>query len=91
MSDDPVPYATPVSRAYSQSLGRQVFGVIVRTVGLLLAIYGGHELVTACVALLFSGYNQPTAILQGAFCVGVGLLLLLKGGRVVHLSYGRDD
>jgi hypothetical protein len=91
MSNDPLPYATPASKSYPESVGRQIFGVIVRTAGLLLAIYGAYELIAVAVLFLFSSYGQPTAFFQAAFCAAVGVLLLIRGGWVVNLSYKRDE
>ena len=91
MSNDPLPYATPVNKAYAQSVGRQIFGVVVRTAGLLLAIYGAYELIAVAVVFLFSSYGQPTAFFQAAFCAAVGVLLLLRGGWLINLSYKRDE
>ena len=55
---DPLPYATPAKEC-QRGFGRQVFGVIVRTVGLLMAIYGAYLLLVPAIDLI-AGRTEAT-------------------------------
>lgn len=86
--DPAIPYATP-ARA---SLGpRELFGVVVRTVGLILCLWGVYSFfyATAAVLLRFNpGYANPTTVLFGVAYLLAGLALL-KGDWIVNFAYGR--
>jgi hypothetical protein len=92
VSDDTLPYALP-ARQQNSTPARQVFGVIVRTVGLLLAVYGLYFLlvaVSAKVGLAYDGSLTPDVyFVYGVFWVGVGAALL-KCGWLLRFAYGRE-
>jgi hypothetical protein len=91
VSKDPLPYATPASRP-ATSTASQVFGVIVRTVGLLLAVYGLSFLLLAVIAKIGFAYEgslpPETYFVYAVFWLGVGAALM-KCGWLVRFAYGR--
>ncbi len=93
MSDDPLPYATPAQQ-HPRSLGRQAFGVIVRTTGLLLVVYSTPSLLTAALGLAGLPYEGSLPIenyaAEGAVYLALGTLLL-RGGWLVRFAYGREE
>ena len=94
MSEPTLPYATPAD-ASQLGTGRQVFGVIVRTIGVLLVLYGLHAFLTpayAWLGMVFdSGQLMPqNYAVEGAAATALGALLV-RGGWLVRLAYGRHD
>lgn len=86
---DPIPYATETRPALT---ARELFGVVVRTLGLLLMVWGLY-----CFAYVVimqatsrpSDANAPIAhALFAIFYCSAGIILL-KGGWIVHFAYGR--
>ena len=92
MSKDPLPYATPESRP-AASIASQIFGVIVRTVGLLLALYGLYMLLIAATAIIGMSYEgsltPETYAVHGVFWVGVGAALP-RCKWLLWFAYGRQ-
>ena len=94
MSDDPVPYATPVhpARDAERIRPRDVFGIIVRTTGFLIALYGSYLILWGLASL------PPTSPIHAdsrdyfisGFYMTFGGAALLRGGWVVFLAYGPD-
>ena len=91
VSDHTLPYAVPANQENSNPL-RHVFGVIVRTVGLLLAVYGLYFLliaVTGKIGLAYEGSVGPeTYFVYAVFWIAVGAALL-KCGWLLRFAYGR--
>ena len=86
---------------------REAFGVIVRTVGLLVFLYGTYGLVSAIAMKLSFGGAQVTvlgttiesmaaapmtsAIILGAVSLAIGLWLMLGAAAIVDRCYRRTD
>jgi hypothetical protein len=87
MSDEPIGYAT-VHRP--GGIGREIFGVVVRSFGLLLLLWGLYCLGFAAVSfgahLVQSEYSNIAFLTFGVLYVGVGLALL-KGEWLVRFAY----
>ena len=69
---------------------KELFGVIVRTFGLSMAIYGIWYLVYGIAqAASMSEETYPTGdfVISGAFCTAVGALFLLGAGKIVQIAY----
>ena len=82
-----IPYATPVRPALGP---RELFGVVVRTAGLILSLWGVYTFfyATAAVILRFNpSYANPTTVLFGVGYLLAGLALL-KGEWVLNFAYG---
>jgi hypothetical protein len=91
MSHDVLPYETPPH--FREPLGRAIFGVIVRTSGLLVALYGFYSLVYALGYALevvtSTRYSGGFAFaLFGAVFFAVGVALI-KGEWLVRFAYDR--
>jgi hypothetical protein len=90
VSKETLPYATPANRPPA-SMASQMFGVIVRTVGLLLAVYGLFNLaiaITATIGMTYEG--SPAAfVVYSVFWVGVGTALL-RCDWLLRFAYGRE-
>ncbi len=89
MSEPIIPYATVERRPLS---GRDLFGVVVRTIGVLLFLWGLYAAMYATAA----GANTPVVgqslasyWMFTAFAMGAGGALL-KGEWLVIFAYGRD-
>jgi hypothetical protein len=92
MSESILPYATPADATPRSSTGRTVFGVIVRTIGLLVTLYGIQLLLVILNLMLgitSKGRLADLHITEGGIALIVGLLLL-RGGWLVRLAYGRS-
>jgi hypothetical protein len=93
LSKDPLPYATPATPP-QQSAARQVFGVIVRSTGLVLALYGLYLLLAAVTSKLGMATDltlpEENYFVYGVFWMLVGASLI-KGGWLVRLAYGREE
>ena len=94
MNDQPLPYATPAP-ATPHPPRRQAFGVIVRTIGVLLVLYGIHALLTPVYAWSGMSYQGDGLMpenyaIEGATAAVLGALLI-RGGWLVRLAYGRND
>lgn len=88
MSDPVLPYEPPKPR----HLGRQIFGVIVRTVGLVVGIYGIYSVIFAAVSFEVSlsvPYANRTYALFGIIYLALGIALI-RGEWVVTFAYGRE-
>ena len=74
------------------SLGRQSFGVVVRTLGLLIALYGiycqGFSAVETTMTLA-ARYNPKAHAASGLAFLAFGILLL-RGEWIVRFAYGRE-
>jgi hypothetical protein len=84
-----LPYETPSKPGLKD---RDLFGVIVRTFGLGMTIWGGYTatwLAHASVAKTSLGTHPPADyLIYAAFLLIVGVALL-KGEWVVRFAYGR--
>ena len=90
MSEEVIPYA---SREVRSNVGREVFGVIVRTVGFLLTLYGVYCAVYFALLKVVSVPSPPSyphgwLIVFGVLYVVAGVVLL-KGEWIVRLAYGK--
>jgi hypothetical protein len=63
-----------------------IFGIIVRTTGLFLVVYGGWNL-EAAFYYLFAPGNAGAYCVYGAPTVLGGILLLLLGRFIVRICY----
>jgi hypothetical protein len=74
--------------------GKELFGVIVRTVGLTVAGYGAYSIVFG-VAALITGHvtSRPagTFVGWGIFYVAIGLPILRFAGCIVRFGYRSGD
>ena len=77
---------------------RDIFGIIVRTVGLFLFLYSIWNLAFGIVWVLgFWGRSHPDAAIAyftfGVPALIVGMLLMLRGRQIVRLCYleNKDD
>lgn len=92
MSDQPLPYASPSTDPAPQSTGRTIFGVIVRTIGLLVTLHAMRLLLVILNVMLGitpKGTLADLQITEGGIGVIVGVALL-RGGWLVRLAYGRS-
>ena len=75
--------------------GRELFGALTRFVGLLLAAYGLYYVGYEAVGMVIPGlpHRAPPGMgfAFGAIYAVIGLLLLLGGGLITRLAYGRDS
>ncbi|MBS0295199.1 MAG: hypothetical protein JSR45_02735 [Proteobacteria bacterium] len=70
--------------------GRELFGVFVRAIGLLLGLYGFAQLVLAGIGLSMHLDLGPTAILFGYAGVAIlGLALMRFAEVLVRFAYGK--
>lgn len=84
MTEPILPYATPSSRSFS----REIFGIVVRTTGLIFALYGVRDLLPALAAIISSGsFRDVPYAAYGCVEVAIGILVL-KGEWVVQFAYG---
>ena len=89
MSEQTLPYAIP-THTLPHSPGRAAFGVIVRTIGVLLILYGVQMLLVIVYQIL--GFNLQTFVslshlIEGVLALVLGVLLL-RGNWLVRLAYG---
>ena len=89
MSEPTIPYATPVRGG---TPARDVFGVIVRTVGLLLTLWGVYAAAYAVIVEVFNAYppdGQPkeSFVVFAAVWIMLGVALV-KGEWLVRFAYG---
>jgi hypothetical protein len=71
---------------------KDIFGIIVRTIGLLVVLYGLYTVwygVAAMVGLLNGIHSVAIYIIFGVFYVAFGLFLM-RGNWVTNFAYGRD-
>jgi hypothetical protein len=87
---EPIPYATPERRGLT---GRDLFGVVVRTAGLLMVVWGIYTIVYLfnIISLRARTDGQPpgTFLIVGALW-GVLGLALLRGEWLVRFAYGPE-
>lgn len=90
LTEPVIPYETPHDRRALTA--RDLFGVIVRTFGLMMVLWG---LYTLTYLVNVQAVNAPTRgqpvgsfLISAAFWL-VGGLVLLRGNWVVGFSYGR--
>lgn len=92
VNDQTLPYAVPATQQ-SPNLVRQIFGLIVRTLGLLLAVYGLSMLliaITAKIGMTYDGSLTPDAyFVHAVFWVGIGVALL-RCEWLLRFAYGRE-
>ena len=84
---DPIPYATVERRGIT---ARDLFGVVVRTIGLLLLMWGAYSILYVglmSLGMLNGGYSRANLISWGIMLVVVGAAFL-RGEWVVWLAYG---
>lgn len=70
---------------------RDIFGVVVRTIGLLIAIYGMYDWCWAIALLLrlvVGHFPFETHTIFGAMYFGFGVVML-RGSWIVSLAYGK--
>ena len=69
-----------------------IFGIIVRTTGLLLVVYGGWNL-EAAFYYLFAPGDAAVYFVYGAPTVFVGILLMVLGRFIARVCYlaNKDD
>ena len=92
MSESTIPYATPAQGTTAATAGRDLFGVAVRTVGLLLILWGVYAAANAVIWEVFGG-GRPADQPKEGFVVFAVLwpvlgIALLKGEWLVRLAYG---
>jgi hypothetical protein len=92
VNDSTIPYAAPTPRI--GITGPELFGAAVRTVGLLITMYG---LYTAAYSVIIEQFNAPAAgqssamfIYVGCFWMAIGVALL-RGRWLVRFAYGRSE
>ena len=88
MSEPVIPYETPPDRHFLTA--RDLFGVVVRTFGLVMVLWG---LYTLAYLLNVRAVNAPTGQPLGSFLITaffwlIGGLALLRGEWVVRFAYG---
>ena len=71
---------------------RQVFGVVVRTLGLLVILAGGHRLFYAFASsVLFKSHFPPHVFLvTGLVYLAVGVVLMWRAEWFVRFAYGAE-
>lgn len=74
---------------------KDVFGLIVRTIGSLLIAYGLVDTVALVMRLadLSTGHPDVTTVAVAGAVVGyitIGLVIILLAGPITRLAYGRD-
>lgn len=74
---------------------RQVFGVVVRTLGLVSVLYGLSQLLVAIARLTHPDVPHYFPLHEevefGAFWITVGVLLIRRVGWLVRFAYGQDS
>ena len=88
MNEPVLPYEPPKH----PSAGRQAFGVIVRTVGLLIPLYGIYTAFygfSELAASLTGHYTPHVYFIFGALYLVVGAALI-RGEWLVRFAYGRQ-
>ena len=74
--------------------GRELFGVILRTLGALFALLGIYTTAFGLLDLLGfylpSGASDATEFVFGGMEFVVGLLILMGSNFIVRLSYGNE-
>jgi hypothetical protein len=88
VNESTIPYATPEKGAIA---GRDVFGVIVRTVGLLLTLWGVYVAVYLGVVQAFNAptADQPKESLAAFAVLWIVLgIALVRGEWLVRFAYG---
>jgi hypothetical protein len=73
--------------------GRQLFGVVVRTLGLVVILLGGHRVFYAFVSsvLHFKSYYPPHVYLvAGLVYLVAGVVLMWRAEWFVRFAYGRE-
>ncbi len=91
MNEPTISYASPAAEPSCQSYGREIFGVIVRTLGLLLALWGVYSCAYALVELsdvMPRARPANVLFLFGAIYLAIGVALL-RGGWIVRFAYGQ--
>ena len=90
MSHDVLPYETPTD--FREPFGRAIFGVVVRSIGLIVAVYGFYCLVYACLyafeAVRGVGPGGYGFAIIGATFLAAGVTLI-KGEWLVRFAYDR--
>lgn len=82
----------PYEPAKTSPSGREAFGVVVRTVGLLISVYGAYVLLYLVLGLIVPlavRHDRQTQLIYGLVCFGWGLTLI-RGEWLVRLAYGRE-
>jgi hypothetical protein len=89
MSDEILPYAR---RASPLLRGREMFGVVVRTIGLVITIWALYTMfyITAGLAVALPTSSSPAVHSLFAFCYATLGVALLRGEWVVRFAYGPD-
>ena len=90
MSEEVIPYA---SREVRSNVGREVFGAIVRSIGLVLTLYGIYCAAYFALMKVLSipgspSYPHAWLIAFGVMYVVAGVVLF-KGEWIVRLAYGK--
>lgn len=90
MPEQILSYATPQSENRGWTV-RDVFGLIVRTLGLILATYGAYGIAFSAVTAIFSfSGGLPTMAIEGflggAIELAIGLFLL-RGNWILRFAY----
>lgn len=75
--------------------GRELFGALTRFFGLLLTAYGlytlSYEVIGMAIPSLPHHVPPIMGLAFGAIYAVVGLILLLGGGLITRLAYGRSS
>jgi hypothetical protein len=86
-----IPYA---QRASTSITARDLFGVIVRVIGLALTLWGLYTLFYT-LGMVVLGYPRGGFGVFNVLIFGIGMaavgVCLLKGEWLVRFAYGRDD
>jgi hypothetical protein len=72
--------------------GRQAFGVVVRTLGLLVILAGGHRLFYAFASsvLFKSHFPSYVYLVAGLVYLAAGIVLMWRAEWFVRLAYGAE-
>jgi hypothetical protein len=88
LTEPVIPYATPHRRGLT---ARELFGVVVRTLGLLMVLWGLYTLIylinVRAVNAPSAGYPTGSFLITSTFWL-VGGIVLLRGEWLVRFAYG---
>ena len=71
-----------------------IFGLIVRCLGLVMCLWGGYLVYLALLALIpcvFSRHALSSLLLYGLPCLAVGVWFLRGAPWLVSMCYGREE
>lgn len=89
MPEKVLPYQSPESPTSPSEKAREVFGVIVRTAGIIALLYGLSLLAEGFLEMGFPAELwRVLRLLPGIFLI-ITAIAMIRGERIVRFAYGR--